>query len=84
MLHNSLLTNSSTTYENLPLLKTRKTQDNTKQRRPKRMFSKMLYSDINYTKLENLLKFGRFYHLISFVVSAGIVSTTNNVHVNFP
>ena len=55
MLHNILLTNSSTTNENLPLLKTRKTQDNTKQRRSKRMFSKMLSSDINYTKLENLL-----------------------------
>ena len=55
MLHNSLLTNSSTTNENLPLLKTRKTQDNTKQRQSKRMFSKRLSWDINYTKVENLL-----------------------------
>ena len=40
----------------------------------------MLSSDINDTKLENML-YGRFYHLISFVVSDGIVFTTHNVHL---
>ena len=63
MLHNSLLTNSSTTNENLPLLKTRKTQDNTKQRQSKRMFSKKAL--LRY-KLHKTGKFALIWQVLSF------------------
>jgi len=63
MLHNSLLINSSTTNENLPLLITRKTQDNTKLRCSKRMFSK---NALSRYKLHKTGKFAFIWQVLSF------------------